>query len=138
VSPLLRIRRGLGWLYVLTGLVQTALMGLAVAVSLGWLQVFLTGRQWSQAFYGQFLLLCVAGPMYLLLAFRKERVFIPAVYVDLIAGIPVFVVLLSGVLPLLARGGTRVLALLPGAFLLGYGAGLVSGRAYAVGPKAPF
>jgi hypothetical protein len=138
MTVLLGLRRGVGALYVLSGVAHWALMALAVSSATGAFDVRISAARWSQLYYGQYMLLIVAGPLYLWLRFRQIGYFVPAVLIDYVVGIPPFVVLMSVILPFLAAGGARFMAFAPGAFLVAYGAGLLSGRAIGFRKKQEF
>ena len=129
MNEIQRLRRGIGALYVLAGVVHWAEMGFVTLISYRLIQVHMTGQLWSRMYFAQFLLLVITGPLYLLLAFRRSGLFTYAALVDYLVGVPVFIILLSIVLALLVRGASPALSFLPGGFLLAYGIGLLSGRA---------
>lgn len=128
-GDLLRLRRGVGLIYVLAGLANWAEIGLALLASSGRLPFSISPRLWSQLFFGHFLLLVVSGLLYLTISYYVSGLFTYLALMDYLVGVPVFMIALPAILGLVIHGAPAALAFLPGGFLLAYGFGLRRGRA---------
>lgn len=135
MTDLLRIRRGLGVIYLLSGLLHWAVMTMAALYSLGRISVVIGVGLWSELYYAHFLFLILASLAYLALSYRQTGIFYYEALVDFLIGIGAFVVLLSVAAVVLYKGlVTPWLSLVPGTFLVAYGAGLYFGRPMGFGP----
>lgn len=113
-SEAVRLRRGVGIVYVLAGLLQWGVLAGA------WLR--LPAPMLSRLFFGQFLFLIFGGLTYLTASFARTGRFIYHPLVDYLIGVAIFVVLLSFVALILAKGlAGPWLAPAPGLFLIWYG-----------------
>lgn len=129
MTELLRIRRGVGVIYLLSGAVHAAIMILASLYSLRRLPWFIPARLWSEMYYMHFIVFVVSGLGYLFLSFRKSRVFHYEALVDCVVGIGGFIVLMSVAAVLLVKQMVPPwFSLAPSLFLLSYGWGLARGR----------
>jgi hypothetical protein len=131
-----RIRKGLGVLYLLAGLIHAATMVLASLYSLGRLPWVISAGTWSQLYYAHYLFMALGGGAYLALSFRADGLFYPESLLDFAVGFGVFVPLVSVTAVLLVRGLVSAwFSLVPSAFLLAYGAGLLRGRRLGFGAR---
>ena len=122
MSGALPIRRGLGAVYLLAGLLNAVLMILPGLCALN-------ARLWSLLFFGQFLFLVAGGLGWLAYGYRRAGLFFAEPLIDFLLGIGGFVVLLSAAGWALRRAPLSPwIALSPGAFLLFYGFELIRGR----------
>lgn len=128
---MLRLRRGLGVLFVIAGVVHAALMAAATLYSLGKIHVLVSARLWSELTFGHFLGLVLGSGLYLTLGYWRANEFYFEPLLDFLAGVAAFDLILTGTVFLLAK---RLLppffSPVPSAFLIAYGAGLLSGRRF--------
>lgn len=128
-GDLARIRRGLGLIFLLAGLIHAGEMVLAVLYSQGRLPIVIGAGLWSELYFAHFLFLVMGSLLYLALNFRSTGVFHHETLVDFLVGLGVFILLMSAAAHLLVR---RLVApwwsLAPSAFLACYGLFLTSGR----------
>ena len=122
MSALLRLRRGVGAIYALSGALHCILVALHGPLPL-------SARLWSQLYFGHFLLLIVGGALFLTVNYFRSGLFTVEPLVNFIVGIPVFMILLTLAAGWVIHGGASALAFIPGAFLLAYGFRLRRGRA---------
>jgi len=109
-----RLRRGVGVVYVLAGLLQ---WGVLAGI---WLR--LPAPVLSRLFFGQFLFLILGGLAYLASGFARTGTFLYEPLSDYLIGVAVYVVLLSLVAVILGKGlAGPWLAPTPGLFLIYYG-----------------
>ena len=135
---MLALRRGLGGLFLLAGAAHAGLMGWAMLCSLGLLRSAMTARLWSQLTFGHFLGLVLGCAVYLALGYRRLGEFHFEPLLDFLAGVAAFnVVLTASVFLLATRRLPAPFALLPSAFLLAYGLGLIKGRRFGFWKGAP-
>lgn len=133
MRALLRIRRGVGWIFVFAGLLHAAQMVFASLYSLRRVAVYVSAETWTRMHFGHFLLLVCSSVLYLTLAFRREGIFYYEALADFLAGLGAFVVLMSIVAVILVQQRTTPwISLIPSAVLVGYGAGLIAGRPLGV------
>lgn len=133
MQALLRIRRGVGWLYVVAGLLHAANMTFASLYALRKISFHVSAQTWTRLHFGHFLFLVGAPLLYLALSFHRERLFYYEALGDFLVGVAGYFVLLTAVAFLLVSGRVSPwLSLLPSAALLAYGAALISGRAFGV------
>lgn len=125
------MRRGLGLVYLLSGLIYTAQMVFATLYALGHLPGILIGKGvWSQLYFAHFLFTVLAGMGYLGLDFLKRGVFEAQALVDFLIGLAAFIILFSFTGLFLVRGWANPWgSLTPGVFLLYYAWRLLSGKA---------
>ena len=134
MTGLAGIRRGLGVIFVLAGLLHGAVMTLATLYSLGRLRVVIGPGLWSELYYSHFLFLVLASLGYLTLSYKRSAVFYWETLLDFLVGMLVFIVLLGLVGIVLVRGlANPWLSLLPGTFLAAFGLGLFLGRPMGFG-----
>jgi hypothetical protein len=121
-AELARIRRGLGLIFILAGIIQTATMVLATLYSLGKLPVVIGAGVWSQLYFAQFLFLVMGSVLYLGLSFKQAELFYFEALADFAVGTTLFILVLTVLAHLLVR---RVVSpwwsLLDGLVLAGYG-----------------
>lgn len=133
MHALRRIRRGVGWLYVVAGLVHAANMVFASLYALRKIPFHVSAEAWTRLHFGHFLLLVGASTTYLALSFRKERLFYYEALLDFLVGVGVFIVLMTITAAILVTGrGTPWISLIPSAFLVIYGRLLIAGRPMGV------
>lgn len=138
MSGPLAIRKGLGFIYLLSGLFHLAVMVFATLYSLGRIHFIVTGRLWSEMYYAHFLFMVLAGAGYLTLSSRRGGVFYPETLVDFLVGIGAFIVMIGIAGLLLVRGLVSPwFSLTPGAFLVYYGTGLLRGSRLGVPLEKP-
>lgn len=127
------IRRGLGIIYILSGLLHGAEMVFATLYSMGKIPLVVTARLWSQMYYAHFLFMVLAGGSFLALSYRRSGLFYPETLIDFLIGIGVFVILISLIGLALVRGLLNPwFSLVPSAFLAFYGYELLQGRRLGV------
>ena len=138
MTGMLAIRRGLGIIYILSGLVHGGEMNLATLYSMGRLHVILGLGIWSELYFAHFLVTVGGGGLYLFLSYKREETFYPEPLIDFVLGVAVFEILMSGIAWLLVR---QMLSpwwsLLPSVFLLVYGYELYQGRRFGVPAENP-
>ena len=133
-ESLLRIRRGWGLIFILSGLFFGGEMVLAVLASLHRLPFIISGRLWSELYYAHFLLTVLAAGLHLFFSFMRDGLFHAEALSDFLVGIGVFFVLFSVCAVLLMRMPRQLwLAFATPAFLLAYGRGLRAGRPFGFG-----
>ncbi len=109
-----RLRRGVGVVYVVAGVLQWCVLAGA------WLM--LPAGLMSRLFFGQFLFLILGGLAYLSANYVADNKFVYEPLADFLVGVAVYVVLLSLVALILVKGlAGPWLAPAPGLFLMGYG-----------------
>lgn len=137
MTQLRRIRRGVGLILILAGLISLGEMIFASLYSMGRVPILVSARLWSELYYAQYLFMTLGGGMYLLLSFRQAGVFHYEALVDFIIAVGVFTMLLGLAGFVLVRELTVPwFSLLPGSFLVSYGAGLVAGRSFGFGKRS--
>lgn len=130
MKPLLRIRRGVGVVFIVGGLIHMGQNLFAVLWASGRLRVAVPPGLWAHLLFGQFLFLVFAGVGYLTASFKKERYFHFEALADYLAGMGGFLVVMPVSAGLIvARVLPTWTSLAPGALLALYGAGLCAGRA---------
>lgn len=135
---LLRLKRGLGLIYILAGASHAWLMAFATLYSLGRVKLVIPASLWSEMYYAHFLFLCLAGGLYLFLCFRKTRTFNFEATVDYSVGVAVFILLLTFTGAALYKGWVNPwFSLAPSVFLLAYGLGLRAGKRFGFLPAPP-
>jgi len=128
-AALARIRRGLGAVFALAGLLDGAETLLAVLYTRGKVPFVITAALWSRLHFAQFLFLVVGAMLYLTVSFGAAGVFYHEALADFLIGFLIFMFLWSGRVVLLVRGLVPVwTAFGPGLFLAGYGVSLRAGR----------
>lgn len=128
-EALARIRRGLGLIIFLAGVIHAFEMVLASLYSQGRLPVVIGAGLWSQMYFAQFLFLVMGSGLYLFLSFRARRTFYFEALVDFLVGLPPFTVLMQAIAQLLVRHAiSQWWSLVPSAFLMAYGLFVRSGR----------
>jgi len=132
-----RIRRALGLVFVVSGLLHSLQAGLVLFYSLGLVHLHITARLWSRMHYGLFLFTVLAGGSFLFFSFRRAGLFYAQTLLDFAVGIGIFVLLVSLLGLLLGRHPSPWIALLPSAFLLAYGLGLYRGRSLGFWARNP-
>ncbi len=129
----LSLRRGLGVIYLLSGLAHAAEMTAATLYSLGRIPLVIGQGLWSQLYYAHFLATVLGGAAYLAMGYRKIGLFLPEPLIDFLLGLAAFLVILTFIALLLVR---RMLnpwwSLTPSGFLLVYGWELFAGRRLGV------
>ena len=129
------IRRGLGLIIFIAGVIHAFEMTLATLYSQGRLPVVIGAGLWSQLYFAQFLFLVMGSVLYLFLSYRSRRMFYFETLVDFLIGLPPFTVLMQAMALLLVRRWVNQWwSLAPSAFLMGYGLFVRSGRSAV--PKA--
>ncbi len=126
----LRLRRGLGTLFVAAAVLYLAIMAFASLYNTGGLpQVRVSAARFSQLFFGHFLFVAVAPLAYLGVNFRRTKQFRAQALVDCLTGLLIYMIFFALVGVLVASFAvTPWLSLLPGLFLLYYGLRVRHGR----------
>ncbi|MBI3552754.1 MAG: hypothetical protein HY077_09555 [Elusimicrobia bacterium] len=137
-KDLLRLRRGVGLIYLLGGLIHACMMVYAALYSLGRLRVLIPAEIWKQFYFAHFLFLVLGSLVYLGLSFKQTGIFYYEVLADFLVGLTAFIVIMTGVALLLVSGRANPWwSLSMSGFLAAYGAGLMRGRVCGFGPKPP-
>lgn len=124
------LRKGLGEIFILSGVLHWALMIYATLYALGKLtRTIVTVSQWNSYYLDHFLWTFLCAILYIVQKAFKTGPYAIQLMVDFMLGVTVFYGLFRGVRFILARGlFTPWLSLLPGLFLLYYGCRLYRGR----------
>jgi len=120
------LRRALGRLVAVFGLLHLAPTAFVWLSSGGPSPVLVGARTWSLFFYAHFLALCVAGFGAQAVSAARTKLFHGGPLIDFLLGVTGFMLLETAV-AFAWRGGTAV-ALLPGAALAAFGLRLGTGR----------
>ncbi|HVC09907.1 MAG TPA: hypothetical protein VNH15_08215 [Elusimicrobiota bacterium] len=129
------LRKGVGFIFVALGVLHVFSAALAAWFLRG---LPLASRAVILAFfyYAHFLLLTGGTCAYLFFGYWRARAFYIEPFLDFLAGLGLFVFAVGVAGALIARvhfGET--LFLIPGTFLIVYGAGLIQGRPFGFGPR---
>lgn len=128
---LLRLKRGIGLIYLLAGVLHAGIMAFATLYSQGRVKLVIPAGLWSEMYYAHFLFLALSGGLYLFLSFKRSGTFQFEAVLDYAIGVAAFVLLLSAAGVVLVRGLVSPwLSLVPSGFLLAYGLGLRAGRRF--------
>jgi len=137
-AALARIRRGLGLILILAGVVHAFEMILAVLYSQGRLPVVIGPGLWSQLYYAHFLFFVGGSLLYLGLSYRSCGIFYFETLVDFLIAVPIFTILVQAFAQLLVRRlVSPFFSLVPSVFLLAYGFFVRSGRSFAKIARPP-
>lgn len=135
-KDILRLRRGVGMIYMITAFLHAAEMVFVSVDAPRLLHLSLPAAFWLPFFFAPILFLILASMSYMVMGFRAAGIFYYEVLADFLAGIAVFVVLFSAVaFGLRGNAINRWFSLAPSAFVLAFGFGLVRGRTCGFGPK---
>lgn len=122
------LRRDLGRLTAVFGLLHLVPAAFVWLSALGPASLSVGPRAWSLFFYGHFIALTACGLGFSGLRAARAKVFYGGPMIDFVIGVTAFMVIESVCAAALRKGaGPSWPALLPGAFLLGYGLRLTSG-----------
>lgn len=126
----LRLRRGIGSLFITAAGLYLAIMALASLYNTGSLPtVRISAARWSQLFFGHFLFLVLTPLGYLALSFSRTGRFQAQALVDFLTGLLIYLIFFAIVgLVLVSFPVTPWLSLVPGVFLLYYGVRIRQGR----------
>lgn len=124
-----RLRRVLGRLCAILGLVYLLPVALLWLTSIGSMPIAISARAWSLFFYVHFVSLAVAGIGLQAYFAARTKIFHGGPLIDFLLGVAAFMLLetLSG-LALRRGAGPSWPALLPGFLLIAFGARLGTGR----------
>ncbi len=137
-NELLRLRRGIGIIYLLGGLIHAAMMVYAALYSLGRIHAVIPAGLWSEFYFAHFLFMVLGGFIYMGLSFKQARIFYHEILIDYMVGIGAFFVIMTAVaLILVRRLVSPWFSLSMSGFLVFYGLGLMTGRICGFGPKPP-
>ncbi len=133
MSPILRLRRGVGVVFVAAGVLHATIMVMATLYSMRLLPFVITARLWSRLYFGHFLALVLGCGLYLALGYRRRGFYFEPL-LDFAAGVAGFNVFLTLTAVALVRHWLPAwLSPIPSAFLLAYGLGLMRGRRFGFG-----
>lgn len=135
----LRVRRGVGLIYLLAGILHAGIMAFATLYSMGRIPFVITASLWSELYYAHFLFLAMSGGLYLFLSFKKSGLFHFEIMLDYAIGMSAFMLLLTFTGLALFKGWLPGwFSLTPSGFLLLYGRGLRAGKRFGFfKPPAP-
>lgn len=122
MSAPLNLRRGLGGLFLLSGLLHQAQIFIGFAAALD-------APGWTRLSFGHFLLTVTSAMLYIAFGSARSGLFELQALIDFLAGLLAFLLTFFAVSATLAVfGATPWLSLAPGLFLLYYGLRLRRGR----------
>lgn len=118
---------------MIAGLIHAGQMTFASLYALRRISVDVSAATWTRMHFGHFLLLVCASILYMTLCFKREGIFYYEALADFLAGVGVFVIVMSIVASILvANRATPWISLIPSVFLIAYGCGLIAGRPLGV------
>jgi len=122
-------RRGLGIIYIVSGLLFCGLMVFATLYSLGKIHLRLPSAFWSRLYGMHFAATAVSCVLFVALEWRRTRSFTAEIMADLAIAPTVFALALLATGLLLVRGTfTPWISLAPGLFLVYYGWRMAKGK----------
>lgn len=135
-KDILRLRRGVGLIYIIAGVLHAGEMVFVSLNSLHILHLSFPAGFWLPFFFAPFLFLILGSMSYLGLGFSECGIFYYEVLADFLVGIAGFFVLFSVIaFTLRDHPVSPWFSLLPSVFVLAFGVGLRQGRTCGFGPK---
>ncbi len=137
-KDILRLRRGVGFIYIIAGFIHASEMVFVSLNALHLLHLSFPPGFWPKFFFAPFLFLILGSLSYLTLGFRECGIFYYEVLADFLVGIAGFIVIFSAIAFTLRDNHISPwYSLVPSVFVLAFGLGLMQGRVCGFGPLPP-